>query len=219
MDSQEFTSVLTTLSLPDSLHPTSDAGWVKAVSKHKARKLRKSARQATEASTDALWASTETTLGQLSPENNTATRGSRRRLPPLPKGDIKIVIRPRRGLCIKDHSIIDISRAISGACANPQKVAGEYVVRPRNGSNILIVSTPHIEVVDEVRHITSLNLRDNTYDVTAYVPFTEQEKRGVIHGLPEGESSEALMAGLRVHSQGVNILHARMLGKNVAPHF
>ncbi|KAH7944322.1 hypothetical protein HPB52_018272 [Rhipicephalus sanguineus] len=77
---------------------------------------------------------------------STASRQLRRKLPPLPRSDLKIVLRPKKGLAIKEYSTHQISRAIVAACTPHHQCTGnDFIVRIRPGSNIIIVSTPHEE--------------------------------------------------------------------------
>lgn len=98
----------------------------------------------------------------------------RRRLPPLPKGDVKFIIRPR-GLTVRDLNVIEISLAMANACPEKSMTVDIYTVRPRNGSNIIIASTPHLAVADEIRKIKTLNIRGKSYEVLAYAALSENE--------------------------------------------
>ncbi|KAH7967448.1 hypothetical protein HPB49_024871 [Dermacentor silvarum] len=133
-------------------------------------------------------------------------------LPPLPKGDLKVVIRPTRGLALKQYPNHAISAAIVMSCQTSARVEGKYVVRPHKGSNILIVSTPHEETADEICQLTHLKLANQAHPVRAYVPFSPQTIRGVIHGLDPNNTRETLMKGLWVRDTRIKILDARILG-------
>ncbi|KAH7959509.1 hypothetical protein HPB49_011556 [Dermacentor silvarum] len=98
------------------------------------------------------------------------------------------------------------------SCQTPARVEGKYVVRPHKGSNILIVSTPHEETADEICQLTHLKLANQAHPVRAYVPFSPQTIRGVIHGLDPNNTRETLMKGLWVRDTRIKILDARILG-------
>ncbi|KAH7940760.1 hypothetical protein HPB49_005367 [Dermacentor silvarum] len=98
------------------------------------------------------------------------------------------------------------------SCQTPARVEGKYVVRPHKGSNILIVSTPHEETADEICQLTHLKLANQAHPVRAYVPFSPQTIRGVIHGLDPNNIRETLMKRLWVRDTRIKILDARILG-------
>ncbi|KAL1476848.1 hypothetical protein MTO96_036190 [Rhipicephalus appendiculatus] len=134
------------------------------------------------------------------------------RLPPLPKDDFKIILRPHQGLPIKDLTAPQVSEAV--IMATQRKVRGEhFLLRLKPGSNIIVVSTPNQEVADIVRKITTLVINGKQHAVNAYVTAGEDTKKGVVHGLAPHTSPETLLANLRIRTQGVEILRARMLGE------
>ncbi|KAL1476654.1 hypothetical protein MTO96_036352 [Rhipicephalus appendiculatus] len=139
------------------------------------------------------------------------------RLPPLPKDDFKIILRPHQGLPIKDLTAPQVSEAV--IMATQRKVRGEhFLLRLKPGSNIIIVSTPNQEVADIVRKITTLVINGKQHAVNAYVTAGEDTKKGVVHGLAPHTSPETLLANLRIRTQGVEILRARMLGETKTAH-
>ncbi|KAH7938963.1 hypothetical protein HPB52_002960 [Rhipicephalus sanguineus] len=86
------------------------------------------------------------------------------------------------------------------------------MLRIKPGSNILIVSTPDQEVAELVRKITSIKVNGRPHAVNAYVATGDGAARGVIHGLRPHTLSDTLKANLRIRTQNVEIIHARMLG-------
>ncbi|KAH7933838.1 hypothetical protein HPB49_017987 [Dermacentor silvarum] len=138
----------------------------------------------------------------------------RRRPPPLPRNDMKIVIRPKPGLAVKDLQTHQVARAISQASGSPQECRGEdFLLRLRPGSNIIVVSTPYERTAELVMKITNLNIQGKQHPINAYISTPEHLLKGVIHGIDEGTTEDELMANLRVRTQGVKIMHARMFGK------
>lgn len=132
-----------------------------------------------------------------------------RRLPPLPKDDFKIVVRPHQGLPVKNLTSPLLADAVIVACGG--QISGEqFLLRIKPGSNIFIVSTPHQTVADYVRRITTLSINGRPHSVNAYVATSEGTTKGVIHGLDPHTTPEALKANLRIRTQGVEILQARM---------
>ncbi|KAH7979047.1 hypothetical protein HPB49_007897 [Dermacentor silvarum] len=135
------------------------------------------------------------------------------KLPPLPKNDFKVIIRPKNGLNISQLSTHQMARAITKACGNPDMCnEGNLLIRLRNGSGIAIISTPSMETANVVQSVPSLRFGAKEYAVTAYVESPDNSGKGVIHGLDAGTTPTELLAHLRVRTQGVKILYARMLG-------
>lgn len=137
------------------------------------------------------------------------------KLPPLPKTDFKVIIRPKNGLNISQLSTHQMAWAITKACGNPNMCnEGNLLIRLRNGSNIAIISTPNMDTANAVQCISSLRFGASDYAVTAYVAAPDNSCKGVIHGLDAGTTPTELLAHLRVRTQGVKILYARMLGNS-----
>ncbi|KAL1444201.1 hypothetical protein MTO96_029967 [Rhipicephalus appendiculatus] len=120
------------------------------------------------------------------------------KLPPLPKTDFKVIIRPRDGLNISQLSTHQMARAITKACGNPDICnEGNLLIRLRNGSNIAIISTPSIETANVVQSLPSLRFGAKDYAVMAYVAAPDNSCKGVIHGLDAGTTPTELLAHLR----------------------
>ncbi|XP_075539698.1 uncharacterized protein LOC142574519 [Dermacentor variabilis] len=136
----------------------------------------------------------------------------RRRLPPLPRDGLKIVLRPR-GLAVKSLQTHQVARAVVAATEQGCK-AEDLIIRLRNASNIIISSTDNEEAAQTIRCITQLSLGGKNYAVNAHVATPEGTLRGLIHGVDPATSPEELNTNLRVRKQGVKILAARMLGRS-----
>ncbi|KAH6939757.1 hypothetical protein HPB50_021561 [Hyalomma asiaticum] len=85
------------------------------------------------------------------------------RLPPLPKTDFKVIIRPKNGLNISQLSTHQMACAITKACGNPNMCnrgvgatkATCMLIRLRNGSNNAIISAPNTEAANAVQSIST----------------------------------------------------------------
>ncbi|KAH7953063.1 hypothetical protein HPB49_004212 [Dermacentor silvarum] len=144
-------------------------------------------------------------------------------LPPLPKNDIKIILKPHKGLMLKEYLKTEIPQAIirstgsiiPGSGPNQRKITGEdFILRIREGTNIIIVSTPLLEVADVIRRITCMELRGKQHPFNVYVADPDDSYKGVVHGFPAHTESADLQQHLRVRTQGVTIERARMLGSS-----
>ncbi|KAL1468828.1 hypothetical protein MTO96_041238 [Rhipicephalus appendiculatus] len=155
--------------------------------------------------------------GGVSDDNSlhSVASASTKAVPPLPRSDLKIVLRPKKGLAIKEYSTHQISRAIAAACEpHPHCTGSDFIARIRPGSNIIIVSTPHEETGRVLRRVHTLTLGGKNYEFNTYVAAPEGTLRGVIHGIEPGTPPEELLANLRVRTQGVKVHSARMLGNS-----
>ncbi|KAH7939411.1 hypothetical protein HPB52_012229 [Rhipicephalus sanguineus] len=124
-------------------------------------------------------------------------------------------MKPKQGLIVRDFTNHQVARAVAAACGNNEVCRDEDIlIRLRNGSNIIIASMPQKEAANRLRRITKLTLVIKSYEVNTYVATPDGVVRGVVHGIDAGTPSEELMAHLRVRTQGVKILQARMLGKS-----
>ncbi|KAH7947996.1 hypothetical protein HPB52_017582 [Rhipicephalus sanguineus] len=144
-------------------------------------------------------------------------RQLRRKPPPLPRTDIKIIMRPKKGLAIRNFTTHQISRAVAVAGNSRQHCTGDhFIIRTRLGSNIIIASTPHVDTAQILRRITTLVLEGKAYEFNTYVAAPEGTLRGVIHGIDPGTTPEEHTSNLRVRMQGVTVHSARMLGATKA---
>ncbi|KAL1430602.1 hypothetical protein MTO96_014849 [Rhipicephalus appendiculatus] len=145
-----------------------------------------------------------------------AMRGRRRsRATPLPKNDMKIIIRPKPGLVVRDLKTYEVARAIERSCGDAETCRSDkFLLRLRNGSNIIIASTPHEQVAEKILKIKALDLNNTRHLVNTYISTPEGFLKGVVHGLERDTREEELLNNLRVRTQGVTIVQARMLGKS-----
>ncbi|KAH7961251.1 hypothetical protein HPB52_006095 [Rhipicephalus sanguineus] len=104
-----------------------------------------------------------------------------------------------------------LARAIIEACDN-QFTDETFILRINRGSNIAILSTKYSEVAELVRKLQQLAINGKPHPVRAYVATGEEALRGVVHGIQPNTSMETLMTHLRIRTQGVELVQARMIG-------
>lgn len=217
--------------LSEQLHHQ-ESQWQTVVSLHRKRRLQKqqtpgeqdpvgqTAASKTQASATDAKASSPATCeerGARTPisEDATARSRPRRRAPPLPRTDMKIIIRPAPGLILRKLQTHQVARAIVQATGGAPTCKGDdFITRLRPGSNIIIVSTPHEGTAATLMKITSLTFHGRSHPVKVYLSTPEDLLKGVVHGIDVGTSEEELMANLRVRTHGVRIVRARMLGQS-----
>ncbi|KAH7934189.1 hypothetical protein HPB49_022634 [Dermacentor silvarum] len=205
--------------LSEQLHHQ-ESQWQTVVSLHRKRRLQKqqtpgkqdpvgqTAASKTQASATDAKASSPATCeerGARTPisEDATARSRPRRRAPPLPRTDMKIIIRPAPGLILRKLQTHQVARAIVQATGGAPTCKGDdFITRLRPGSNIIIVSTPHEGTAATLMKIMSLTFHGRSQPVKVYLSTPEDLLKGVVHGIDVGTSEEELMANLRVRTHG-----------------
>ncbi|XP_042150474.1 uncharacterized protein LOC121838346 [Ixodes scapularis] len=135
----------------------------------------------------------------------------RKRLPPLPIDDYKVVIRPRDGLNLGAWSTDKLTRAILVASKLSSTETSDITIRIRRDQNLAIISTPRLETSSRIQAISALTLETRQYEVTAYLAVPDNSCRGIISGVDTRPTAETLTEELR--APGTNILYARMMGQ------
>ncbi|KAH7981736.1 hypothetical protein HPB52_000982 [Rhipicephalus sanguineus] len=133
------------------------------------------------------------------------------KLPPLPKDDYKIDIRPHQGLPLKVTAAPALARAIIEACGN-QFTDEKFILLINRGSNIAILSTKYSEVAELVRKLQQLAINARPHQVRTYVATGEEALRGVVRGIQPNTSIETLMTHLRIRTQCVELVQTIMIG-------
>lgn len=169
------------------------------------------------------------TYGAANNQGNRFHQPKRKPLPPLPKDDVKIIMRPTKGLTIKDILIPTLASAIlkasqpiqdhlnqaeDGPVKRERITGADFILRTRPGSNIIILSVNSTEVANVLRRIGQLELNGNVHQFNTYVADPDNCYRGVVHGIPPDTPMEHLVDNMRVRTHGVQIERARMLGKS-----
>ncbi|KAH7939236.1 hypothetical protein HPB52_009311 [Rhipicephalus sanguineus] len=198
---------------------TKNGQWQVAMSLRQRKRVRKQERAAlddsvargvTESNSRGARTLAEERRGRASERDRRRTRAA-----PLSKNDMKIIMRPRPGLIVKELKTYEVARAIEHASGDPEACnSHKFLLRLRNGSNIIIASTPYEDVAEKILKIKTLELNGTNYPVNTYISTPAGYLKGVVHGL-ERETPEAeLLSHLRVRTQGVTIVQARMLGQS-----
>ncbi|KAH7937372.1 hypothetical protein HPB49_011161 [Dermacentor silvarum] len=82
----------------------------------------------------------------------------------------------------------------------------------RNNQNLDVARTPHEELANCIRRLTSLKLGGKDHQVSSYVAAPDMSCKGVVTGIDTETNSDELTPNLR--SPKVSILYARMLRKS-----
>ncbi|KAH7974231.1 hypothetical protein HPB49_012318 [Dermacentor silvarum] len=138
----------------------------------------------------------------------------RPRLPRLPEGDHKVVLRIRGGISLQQEVVLPLRAAIQTALRAPLPL--EARIRVRKEQNIALVSTPDPDLAEQLCHIQTLLLGSKSYEVSAYVASPDNSCKGIITGALPIPTEDALINETVTYPHAVNIIQARPFGKNRA---
>lgn len=112
----------------------------------------------------------------------------------MPRGDYKIVIRPRGALKISEHGIVQLTAAVQDAAGIPRDEREEDIVCSNNYQNILIVSTSDQEHANKYQEVGRIKIQDKFYETNAYETAPDMTAKGVIRGIPLDEGPRDITA-------------------------
>ncbi|KAH7939720.1 hypothetical protein HPB52_016398 [Rhipicephalus sanguineus] len=122
------------------------------------------------------------------------TRSSR--MPPLPRGDYKIIIRPRGGLRVADHGAARLATSIYHAAEIPRETQDEDTICLNSQQNIIVVSTPIEAHADKYQKISRITIGNQTYDTSAYEAAPDFTSKGVIRDIPLEDTARDITANI-----------------------
>lgn len=134
------------------------------------------------------------------------------RMPDLPRGDIKIVLRPRGGLHVSEVTRVELSRAIAAAAQIPANEASEDVVCLNLQQNIVVVSTSKREDGDRYAAVGRIDIRGTAHEVSTYEAAPHGTVKGVIRGIPLEDTAQEIQDNV-VHKHNPTALQANRIGK------
>ncbi|KAH9366831.1 hypothetical protein HPB48_008827 [Haemaphysalis longicornis] len=135
------------------------------------------------------------------------------RMPELPRGDMKIIVRPRGGLRVDAVTRVELSRAITAAAQVAAEDARGDVVCPNSHQNILVISTPRRGNADRYNAVERIDVRGTTYEVCAYEAAPHGTVKGVIRDIPLEDSALDIQQHV-VHEYNPTALQANRIGKS-----
>ncbi|KAK8787216.1 hypothetical protein V5799_023012 [Amblyomma americanum] len=139
-------------------------------------------------------------------------------MPPLPKNDIKIIVRIRGGLNIARSGAAAVAAAITAAaCKNEVKREADTTC-PNYQQKIVVVSTPEEENATKYVRIKELCIAGDAHAAAAYRAAPHEACKGIIRNVPLSEGPEApsrkivnprnplALAGKRIKESGTVIV-------------
>ncbi|KAH7933156.1 hypothetical protein HPB49_009449 [Dermacentor silvarum] len=131
------------------------------------------------------------------------------RMPRLPRDDIKIIVRPKDGLNIRNTCGMSLDEAI-----RKEAVVGddeEITICPNPTQNILVISTPDETTATKIAMIKVLTINGKRHETNAYVSAPEQMVKGIIRNIPLKYTQDQLTHAL-VNSRNPSLAYAKRLG-------
>lgn len=135
-------------------------------------------------------------------------------LPQLPRGDFKVVVRPRGGLDVTKQTPRTLLTAISSTTAvSLQEALAQDQLRLHPTNNTFTLSTPVEARARAYAELTSISLGASRTDVTAYLAPPDDAVRCIIHMAYNDEPHREILEGLVPYNPDLPIIDARPFGK------
>ncbi|KAH8029243.1 hypothetical protein HPB51_024288 [Rhipicephalus microplus] len=135
-------------------------------------------------------------------------------LPQLPRGDFKVVVRPRGGLDVTKQTPRTLLTAISSTTAvSLQEALAQDQLRLHPTNNTFTLSTPVEARARAYAELTSISLGASRTDVTAYLAPPDDAVRCIIHMAYNDEPHREILEGLLPYNPDLPIIDARPFGK------
>ncbi|KAH7943151.1 hypothetical protein HPB52_005842 [Rhipicephalus sanguineus] len=116
------------------------------------------------------------------------------RMPYLPKGDFKIIIRPKGGLNIAELGAARVASCVYQAAGIPGEHREDDTVCLNVQQNIIVVSTPSESNADRYQRVERLVVNGQAYETNAYESAPDLTSKGVIRGIPLEDSPRDITA-------------------------
>ncbi|KAH7936366.1 hypothetical protein HPB52_021572 [Rhipicephalus sanguineus] len=182
----------------EELHPedfSEDSGWHLASQRRPSPKSSQAGQDAAVAGANhrtganATSEQSERTKNRASIKNRIIRRS---RMPPLPREDIKIVLRIRGGLNISKVGPTMVADAVTtAACIETSKRELDTIC-PNFQQNIIVVSTPEEENATKYVRIRSILVAGRMHEVAAYRTAPYATCKGIIKDIPRCDGPEVL---------------------------
>lgn len=134
------------------------------------------------------------------------------RMPPLPKEEAKIVVRPRGGLCISKVGPTVVADAIWQAAGLGLATRDTDTMCPNFQQNIMVISTPSRDNAACYVGIEGITVTGQRFEVSAYEAAPHSTCKGVIRGVPLSDGPAEIEKKL-VNSRNPAALGAKRIKK------
>lgn len=129
----------------------------------------------------------------------------------LPKGDYRVILRPRGGLNVARTAAPLLMEAILEVAGITLQESREDAICTNDAQNIIVISTPHEQRAQKYSSISSLKIAGRVHEVCAYVPAPEGTVKGVIRNIPTAYTEQELQE-IIVSGENPTALEAHRIG-------
>ncbi|KAH9360750.1 hypothetical protein HPB48_020229 [Haemaphysalis longicornis] len=208
-------TVITVRGMPiDDSSPESHAGWVVATRRSRPAK-RDSAEPQQQARQPGKRSSvSQPTRAQFAQKVNAAFARAAR-MPNVPLGEHKVVVRPRGGLLVGKSDPLELIRAVAVAARIELNAFWTDTACPNVSQNILVISTPSEERAGQYDRVREISLGGRSYEVFAYRTAPENTAKGVIDNISQAYTPEEIHECV-VHDHNPTALAAHRIGDSRA---
>ncbi|KAH7955834.1 hypothetical protein HPB52_004078 [Rhipicephalus sanguineus] len=132
------------------------------------------------------------------------------RLPPLPRENYRIIVRPRGGLNVKNVSQIKVAHALASAAQlAPAEIAND-IVCSNVMQNIFVVSTPEEKNARAYSKVELITVGGANYEVGSYLAAPDNTCKGVVKGV-DLDFSEEEVTDMIVHPRNPTALEVKRI--------
>ncbi|KAH7937160.1 hypothetical protein HPB49_008330 [Dermacentor silvarum] len=132
-------------------------------------------------------------------------------MPSVPKGDYKVIVRPRGGLKLSDYKLDRIYCCLRNAAGVGRETAEEDSICINSTQNIVVLSTPSEDRARKYGAINKLRFGEQEFEESAYRAAPDNTSKGLIRGISKEESPEDIVTSL-VTPRNPGVLHAKRMG-------
>ncbi|KAH9374820.1 hypothetical protein HPB48_000339 [Haemaphysalis longicornis] len=129
----------------------------------------------------------------------------------LPRGETKIILRPRGGLNVARTEAKRLMLAIFKAAGTTMQESSQDTICTNATQNVIIVSTPSDDRAKRYVQIKQLQIGNAEYETFAYVSAPDGTVKGIIRGIDTSESYQDLQANI-VNAANPLALEAHRIG-------
>ncbi|KAH9364873.1 hypothetical protein HPB48_021284 [Haemaphysalis longicornis] len=139
------------------------------------------------------------------------------KLQPLLRNDFKVIIRPRDSLDLNYWTTVQVGTILRSRLEADTSNSFDKTVLRHNKlridskQNIIIYSTPDLNLANKLTKLRTLPLGATDYAVTAYTAAPDESVKEIVLAIPAGTTPDDTLDNLEV--PGHEILYARMLGQ------
>lgn len=105
------------------------------------------------------------------------------RLPRLPKGQVRVIIRPRDGIDVKKMSLYAVMRALTTAAGITAEASKQDLLCPNPMQNIYVLTTPAVQNAEAYAKVHQIILGTKQHAIAAYVAAPEDTCKGVVRNI------------------------------------